>query len=280
MGCAALAIAGVDPTAGAGLLLDVSVFELLGCRPYGVPALLTAQNSLTFDQAWPVDPEVLHAELDAVLADSDPACVKVGAVGDAENAGVVAEALSGLRAVRRRPVPVVVDPVRASSTGGVISERYPQTIEILAAVADLITPNVEEAQVLSGLLVSDIASAGDAARSLADTWGCSVCVTGVPHPPEDPQVADVLWAEGRCRVLSHPVLRGVGDPRGTGCLFSTACAAALGCERGIVESVTTAQGFVVAALSHTVAAGRGRRQVDIAALVRDETVLSICAGCP
>ncbi len=263
----ALSIAGIDPTAGAGLLLDVTVFALLGYRPYGVPALLTAQNSASFGGSYPVPPDFLRDEIRAVSEDARPACAKIGAVGGPENARVVADEVGGTPAV-------VVDPVRASSSGGVLASRYADTVRTLASMAELVTPNPREAQELSDVRVGDIASAVRAAERLAREWGCAVCVTGVAHGDEAAPVADVLWADGERTILPHPVVTEAGDPRGTGCLFSTACAAALGDGHGVGEAVVAAQGFVVAALTHVARFGRGRAQLDLASIVRDERVRS------
>jgi hydroxymethylpyrimidine/phosphomethylpyrimidine kinase len=263
----ALSIAGVDPSAGAGLAVDAFAFAVLGYAPAVATTTVTAQNSESFIDARPIDPTTLRAQLEAVHADGGIACVKVGVVGSTANAGVISRFLE-----RSSDVPAVFDPVLFSSTGGRLYEcAHPEEVlPELAPHVTLVSPNAAEAQALTGVTVDSLESACEAAAVLADRWERAVVVTGVrPDGPGSTHAIDVLEeGSGTCELV-HSLVEGVGDVRGTGCLFSSACAAGLGRSLDLVGAIRYAQGFVGAAVERAAGLGKGRFQVDLARLVAD-----------
>jgi hydroxymethylpyrimidine/phosphomethylpyrimidine kinase len=262
----ALAIGGLDPSAGAGVLLDAFVMARLGYQPALVAATVTAQNSVSFLGQWPVGSEALLAQLDAVAAEGPIACVKTGALGSAKNALAIAEWLA------QADIPVVVcDPVLASSSGGELIIGAIDAVDALARVATVVTPNAVEALRLASVEVdATCAALSDAALSaaakLAERWGAIVIVTGLSGSTAEEAVDLVVTDEGVAEAIAHPLVTGVGDVRGTGCMLASALACALASGRTPPAALEVAHTTVRELLGEAKAIGRGRLQVDLTRL--------------
>jgi hydroxymethylpyrimidine/phosphomethylpyrimidine kinase len=241
------------------------VLAWLGYAPVTVATLVTAQNSAAFLGAQAVDPALVGAQLDAVLAEGGFACVKVGAIGSAEVAAQIARQIAPLG------IPVVVDPVLASSSAGdLTSGAGGDAVARLARLASVVTPNAAEAATLAiqfASLDARRASLPAAAGSaLAKAWDATVVVSGVPSG--DDAAIDLLCEPGaEPRLLEHPLVPGIGDVRGTGCMFSASLAAYLGDGRAPAAAVRGAQSAVSRLLCHAAAIGTGRMQIDVASLI-------------
>ncbi|MDP2181437.1 MAG: bifunctional hydroxymethylpyrimidine kinase/phosphomethylpyrimidine kinase [Actinomycetota bacterium] len=260
----ALAVGGLDPSVGAGVLLDAFVMSRLGYQPAVVVTTVTAQNSASFAGAWPVEPETLIAQLEAVLAEGSFSCVKVGALGSDVLALAVGEWL-----VRADLPAVVSDPVLASSSGGSLVEGAVRAVDMVARVSTLITPNAEEAAHLAavdGVANADAAVA--AARTLASRYGSAVCVTGLPGSSPAEAVDVLVLANGSAVCATHPLVAGVGDVRGTGCMLSSALACHLARRLSPVDALAAAHATVRDLLGCARSIGQGRWQVDLARLVQ------------
>ncbi|MDO9557105.1 MAG: PfkB family carbohydrate kinase [Coriobacteriia bacterium] len=256
----ALAVGGLDPSAGAGVLLDALVMARLGYQPAVAVTTVTAQNSAQFGGAWAVEPETLIAQLDAVLAEGAFSCVKVGALGSER----LALTLAAWLAHARLPV-VVFDPVLASSSGGSLVDGATRAVNAVARVSTVITPNAEEAMQLSG-----VTDARDAARSLAQCYDVAVAVTGLAGG-SDAEAVDVLWDAGRLTELPHPLLAGVGDVRGTGCMLSSALACHFANGLRVDDALSAAHATVHELLASAGPLGHGRWQLDLARIARADT---------
>lgn len=253
-----LLIGGFDPSAGAGVLLDAFAASHLGFQPAAAVTLVTAQNSAEWRCAEPIDPTLLAAQLDVLAAEGRFGCVKIGALGSAENVAVVA---GFLRIVR--PPCVVLDPVIASSSGGTLAAG--SVIDAmqteLFGLVDVATPNAAEATLLAGCDSGD--PAGAAVR-LAGRHGCHVLVTGLPDEPGT--TADLLASPGGSLSRhAHPYLAELGDVRGTGCLLSTALACRLSRSATRGAAVAGAHRDLLGMLAFAKAVGRGRMQLDLTA---------------
>jgi len=239
----ALSVAGSDPTGGAGLQLDVQVFRSLGVHGAAVPTALTIQDTQKVHRVLPVFPSVVLDQIRVVLADLPVAAVKIGMLATDDVARSVA---LGLDALGRRPAPIVVDPVLASSAGEALLERRAHdTLLGLCARATLVTPNLAELATLSGQEVDSRASAEAAARRLVERHGMSaVLVTGghLEGSPDDLLVREhsAVWLPGE-RVEGEPV-------HGTGCALSSAIAALLARGADLEGAVDGARRFVWDAL--------------------------------
>jgi hydroxymethylpyrimidine/phosphomethylpyrimidine kinase len=253
----ALAIGGLDPSAGAGVLLDAFVMARLGYQPAAVAATVTAQNSAEFLGQWPVAPDALLAQLDAVAAEGPIACAKIGALGSAENALTLAEWLA------QAGVPVVVfDPVLVSSSGGELLGGSLEAVDAVARVATVVTPNAEEA----ARLAPSASDAEKAATVLAERWACDVVVTGLPGSDAARAVDLAATPGGATQRVEHGLVPGVGDVRGTGCMFASALACALADGRELGDALAAAQASMRGLLGEARPIGRGRWQVDLAAV--------------
>ena len=243
---AVLVIAGFDPSGGAGLLRDVATLEGLGTRARAVVAALTAQDETRFDGFVAVDPAFLQLQIDAVTR-APFAAVKIGMLGSTANAGVVATYLRGCGRARTGDLPVVVDPVLRASAGGWLTDDA--TLDALRSwllpLATVITPNIPEAEVLTGARIRSVDDMRAAAVQLR-TSGCRAVVIKGGHGEGD-RVSDVLVDEQAVHVIERDRLP--GGIHGSGCRFSSALAAHLALGRSIEQAVRRAGDFVAEAIA-------------------------------
>ncbi|MGH9505938.1 MAG: bifunctional hydroxymethylpyrimidine kinase/phosphomethylpyrimidine kinase [Terriglobales bacterium] len=244
----ALTIAGFDPTGGAGIAADLKTFAANHC--YGVAAItaLTVQNSQATRSYQPVAPELLAEQLACLLADVNPAAVKLGMLANAWIVAVTAAAL------RSRPAPIVLDPVLHATSGAELLDmagREAMMRELLPLAA-VITPNLAEAALLTGRPVESEAQMADAARALHDMGAQAVVVTGghLDRP------LDLLWADGKATMLGGDRIR-TPHTHGTGCTFSAALAANLAHGKALSDAVVQAKAYVCAALRSAYPIGGG-----------------------
>jgi hydroxymethylpyrimidine/phosphomethylpyrimidine kinase len=231
-----LTIAGADPTGGAGIQADLRTFEALGCRGTSAITAITVQDSDGVHGWEAVPVAVVRAQVETVLRDLAPVAVKTGMLATSDIVVAVADALRA-----RAPDFVVVDPVLVSSSGyELLEENGIAALRTeLLPLASLVTPNVPEAERLSGIRIEtadDAVRAGDLIRQLGAD---AVLVTG-GHLPGEP--TDVLvTAGGDERFAGERV--GGPDVHGTGCVFSAAAAAALAGGAALPEAIADAKRF-------------------------------------
>jgi hydroxymethylpyrimidine/phosphomethylpyrimidine kinase len=233
-----LVVAGLDPSGGAGLVADAQAVAAFDARAWLVASALTAQGPAGAQGWWPVAPEVVVAQIEALLAPGGrerPASVKTGMIGSAAAAAALAERL-GARPLGR--VPLVVDPVLAASSGLALvsGAPAPAAFEPLLARAALATPNWLELAILAG---RDVASEDDAIRAARSLSARAVLVKGGHR--EGPPV-DVL-VRGR-RVTRFAGRRIGGTARGTGCRLASAIAAQLANGVELEMAVAAAKRYV------------------------------------
>ncbi len=250
-----LIIAGSDPGAGAGLQQDLKTATLLGVYGLTVVTALTVQNSQGVQAVHPVAPEVVAAQLDAVLSDFPVAAVKVGMLATAEIVRTVARKLRDLNSV-----PLVVDPVLAAGTGApLLEEAGVAALKAeLLPLTYLLTPNAPEAARLTGLTVKtpeDLAQAAIRLQALGPKW---VLATG-GHLPGEP--VEVLTDGKNTYHLPGSRLE-APHHHGSGCLLATACAAGLAQELALPEAVNRARGLVFQALKYGLPLGQGAGPVN------------------
>ena len=239
-----LTIAGSDSSGGAGIQADLKTMTMNGVFGMSAVTALTAQNTCGVSSILNVSPEFLGQELDAVFSDIRPDAVKIGMVSDGALIRVIADRLTHYAAEH-----IVLDPVMVATSGArLIEEKAVETLtDLLIPLAEVITPNIPEAEVLSGLAITTEADMREAAASIAKTFGCSVLVKG-GHSHNDAN--DLLtWFQGR-RIDTH-------NTHGTGCTLSTAIAANLAKGFGLHESVGRAKEYVSGALAAMLDLGRG-----------------------
>jgi hydroxymethylpyrimidine/phosphomethylpyrimidine kinase len=237
-----MTIAGSDSGGGAGLQADLRTFAALGVFATSAVTALTAQNSAEVRGVHIVDPAFVDAQVDAVLADMAVASVKTGMLACSGTVAAV-----GRWAVSGRLPNLVVDPVLVASTGrrlldddGVAAYRR----ELIPHAA-VVTPNMREASVLTGIDVCDVEAMTAAALRLAESGARAVVVKGGHFGGTT--APDVALVDGTLHVLGAPRIVSAND-HGSGCTLSAAIAAYLARGTSVLEAVTHAKAFVHAAL--------------------------------
>ena len=249
-----LTIGGFDPSCGAGIAADLKTFAAHGC--YGVAAItsLTVQNTQGVTDVQNTPSATLRAQLDALVKDSDIAAVKIGMLGNRGNAQAVAEFLDTNKFAH-----IVHDPVMKSSTGTELLDaagvKYVAT-ELLKR-SSVITPNVPEAETLTGLTIKDVAGMEAAARKIVEMGARAVIVKG-GHMEK---AIDILFDGNEVMPLAGD--KGKEETlHGTGCTFASAIAAHLSAGRSLFEAATLAKAYVTKAIEKGYPVGKGRIPLD------------------
>jgi len=254
-----LTVAGSDPSAGAGLQADLGVFSAFGCHGLAVVAGLTAQDSRGVRSVLPTPDGFVGDQLATLFRDGAPAAAKTGMLATADAVRAVAAAFHA-----RPDVPLVVDPVAASSGGVRLADAAAEQAirNHLTAIAALIAPNAAEAEALTGIRVADLDGAVAAARRLVQDGAGAALVKGGHWGGDD--VIDVLVMDGVADpvLFARPRIRRERLVRGTGCALSAAIAAGLA--RGLPThlAVEIAGDWVHAAIARAYETGPGALVLD------------------
>lgn len=246
-----LSIAGYDPSGGAGVILDIRVFERLGFRGAGVLTSVTAQDAARVTRVHHLPAALVRSQFEALSGEIRLAGIKVGMAGSLDNLETIAWILRGNDAIPR-----VVDPVFVSSSGAALLEKraVPGFLHVLKGAASLLTPNLGEASALTGRRVKTIDDMKDAARGIWES-GRIPCLVKGGHL--EGAAADVLWDGRKLQVFRHA--RVDADVHGTGCFLSAAILGHLAGGCGLAEACRRAIALTVRAMRRAVPAGGGRR---------------------
>ena len=251
----ALSIAGSDCSGGAGIQADLKTMTMNGVYAMSVITALTAQNTTSVRSIQESTPDFLKDQLDAVFQDIFPDAVKIGMVASSELIRVIADRLKFYQARN-----VVVDPVMVATSGSALMEdNAVQTlIEELLPIAALVTPNIPEAQVLSGLAIETKADMVTAAMQIGDRHHCAVLLKG-GHSINDAN--DLLYADGQ---LTWFTGKRIDNPNthGTGCTLSSAIAANLAKGYALADAVQKAKDYISGALATMLDLGNGSGPLD------------------
>lgn len=247
----ALTIAGSDSSAGAGIQADLKTFAAHGVFGVSAVTAITAQNTLGVVTAAPLASDLVTAQIEAVISDIGVHAAKTGMLANAAIVEAVAAAAEGLE------IPfLVVDPVIVASAGDpLLDDEGLEMIKTeLLRHAHAVTPNVPEAEVLSGVTIRSEADRREAARRIRAFGPVYVVVTG-GHLSSD-RIVDLVY-DGE--VFTEFETARVSGPHthGTGCTFSAALAAHLALGRSLLESIPLAQHYIAGAIRHAPALGRG-----------------------
>ena len=252
----ALTIAGSDSGGGAGIQADLKVFQRFGVFGTSVITAITAQNTLGVTDWTAVAPDLVTAQLDAVATDLRPQAVKSGMLG---NAGVVRAVAAGLRA--HALAPYVLDPVMVATSGDPLLE--PDAVAAirseLVPLAALVTPNLDEAGILVGSPVRDVAAMERAAESLV-AMGARAALVKSGHLAGE-RMVDVLCDARSLRRFEHPRLD-TRHTHGTGCTLSAAVAAHLALGHSLDDAVSRAVDYVHRAIASAPGLGAGHGPLD------------------
>ena len=250
-----LSIAGSDPSGGAGIQADLKTMTVNGVYAMCAITALTVQNTLGVTNILEVEPEFLGQQIDAVFQDIRPDAVKVGMVSSAGLIRVIAQKLRQYGAEN-----VVVDPVMVSTSGSRLleSDAAAALREELFPLAAVVTPNIPEAQALSGRDIHTPEDMEAAAKAVGDTYGCAVLCKG-GHSLNDAN--DYLYCQGQGRWFLG---QRIGNPNthGTGCTLSSAIAANLAKGQDLETAVATAKEYLSGALAAMLDLGHGSGPLD------------------
>jgi hydroxymethylpyrimidine/phosphomethylpyrimidine kinase len=251
----ALTIAGSDPSGGAGIQADLKTFSRLRVYGMAVIAALTAQNTLGVTDVAEIAPDFLERQLDAVLSDITPDATKTGMLLTAPATEVVARKIHQYR-IRN----VVVDPVMVSTSGAtLLSPEAVNTIRrVLLPLAHLVTPNLDEARVLTGKPIDNFEDMEEAALQIHGMGVSNVLIKG--GHAEGSEITDLFFdgndfAQLRCTRIE-------ARTHGTGCVLSAAIAAHLALGRTTLEAVRLGKDFITEAIRNGLAIGRGTGPCD------------------
>ena len=245
-----LTIAGFDPSSGAGITADIKTIAAHGC--YGVAAItaLTVQSTVGVRQVSPVDPKLLRDTLDELTADVKVSAVHIGMLGSAEAATEVLDFL------QRSHLPhVVLDTILKSTSGAkLLDDPAVKTLtEQLLPLAEVVTPNADEAAVLTGLQVSYVDDMRQAAQKLHEMGAKGVVITG-GHLEK---ATDVLsLQDGELQIFKSD-RQDSSCTHGTGCAFSSAIACHLAYGRGLSEAVLLSKAYITSAIGNAYPIGKG-----------------------
>jgi hydroxymethylpyrimidine/phosphomethylpyrimidine kinase len=239
-----LSIAGSDSGGGAGIQADLKTFSALGC--YGMTAItaITAQNTQGVRAIHGIPPEILAAQIDAVIEDIGADAVKIGMLHAPEVVRVVAQAIR-----RHQLRQVVLDPVMVATSGDrlIAQETVAVLVQELFPLATVITPNLDEAELLLGHKIAGIAALEPAARELLALGTQNVLLKG-GHLQGD-EVVDLLLQPGQDPVrLASPRIAS-RNVHGTGCTLSSAIAAHLATGHHLEEAVRLARAYILGAIA-------------------------------
>lgn len=246
----ALTIAGSDSCGGAGIQADIKTMTMNGVYATSAITALTAQNTTGVTGIMEVTPEFLMKQIDDVFNDIRPDAVKIGMVSSSELIKAIADRLKYFNAVN-----IVVDPVMVATSGSrLINEDAIATLKSdLLPIADIITPNIPEAEVLSGISVQSENDMIKASEIISDTYNCAVLCKG-GHSINDAN--DLLYENGEYRWFEG---KRIDNPNthGTGCTLSSAIAANLAKGFDMQSSVQRAKDYISGALSDMLDLGQG-----------------------
>ena len=250
----ALTIAGFDPTGGAGVQADLKVFHALGIYGLSVVSSLTAQNTEGVREIMPVPDRFVKKQLTVLLSDVAPDATKTGMLYSEGAIEAVANIIKKYSLKN-----IVVDPVLISSSGEKLIEKNAPTAlrKKIFPFCAVITPNIYEASVLSGIDIKTSADMEKAAVCLREYGPENVIITG--GHLEDAAM-DVLY-DGKFHYLKSRKIK--GEYHGTGCTFSAALTAMLAKGYSVLDSAKEAKKFMNRALKNSISAGRGMRLFNI-----------------
>ena len=252
---AVLTIAGSDSSGGAGIQADIKTMMANGVYAMSAITALTAQNTLGVAGILETAPEFLEKQLDCIFTDIRPDAVKIGMLCGADMIRAAAKKLREYHAVN-----IVLDPVMVSTSGSRLLSR--EAVEEMKArmfpLADLVTPNIPEGEVLTGMRIESPEDMEKAAETIACTYGCAVLLKGGHQAGS---ADDLLYRDGSFRWYPG---RRIANPNnhGTGCTLSSAIASNLAKGFSMEEAVERAKKYISGALEAMLDLGRGNGPMD------------------
>jgi len=247
----ALTIAGSDSGGGAGIQADLKTFQAFKVFGVSVITSVTSQNTLGVRSIQDMDPEIIGDQIDMIMEDMGCDAAKTGMVSNGEIIEVIVD-----RIRKHKIDKLVIDPVMVSKSGNRLLKKDAESIliEKLLPLAYLLTPNVNEAEILSGMKISDIEEVKKAAKKIAEMGAENVLIKG-GHLKEVKAI-DILFSEGEYTVFESEKIDSK-NTHGTGCTISSAITASLSRGENLLDSVRIAKDYVTRAIENAPKIGKG-----------------------
>jgi hydroxymethylpyrimidine/phosphomethylpyrimidine kinase len=257
-----LTIAGFDPSSGAGITADIKTIAAHAC--YGVACItaLTVQSTKGVKRVEAADPSLVTDTLEELAADLEIAAVHIGMLGSGRVATAVADFLSasssGKGSGKARLSNIVLDPILKSSSGADLLDAAGTRvmIERLIPMADVVTPNVDEASAITGIKVQELEGMKAASAKLHEMGASAVVITG-GHLEKAIDLLSFTTRRGIEQEIFKAERQRSNSTHGTGCAFATAMACHLALDRGMAEAALLAKTYVTAAISYGQPLGKG-----------------------
>ncbi len=252
----ALTIAGFDPSSGAGLQLDLKVFNELDVYGLSILTAITAQNSLAVLDVYTPPADTFKSQIETLLKDMHPKSIKIGMMSNKNNILVLKEQL-----VKLKKKKVVLDPIFISSSGMQLLDKEGQEAltDDLLPLSLIITPNIDEAEKLAGFPIVTTSDAQKAASVINDLGPKWVVIKGGHRELDDNYVQDFVYDGVNFTILKNQRIN--KKVRGTGCIFSSAIAAYLAKGFEELETIKKAREFVQTKIQSALPAGKGKPQI-------------------
>lgn len=251
----ALTIAGSDSSGGAGIQADIKTF--MAHKIYGMSVItaITAQNTCGVFAVQEIESDMIAAQLDAIFTDIKPDAIKIGMVSSKPIIEIITDKLKQYDAKN-----IVLDPVMVSTSGHSLLDNNAQTVLInkLIPMADVITPNIPEAEVLSGLTINSNEMMIQAAVEIAKHYKGNILIKG-GHLSEDAN--DLLYEDGQITWFKEKRIH-TDNTHGTGCTLSSAIASNLAMGLDVATSVKKAKAYVYRALKANLKLGKGNGPIN------------------
>ena len=259
----ALTIAGSDSSGGAGIQADIKTMTVNGVYAMSAITALTAQNTTGVQGIFEVTPDFLAQQIDSVFTDIRPDAVKIGMVSSVGLIEVIADKLTAYGAQN-----IVVDPVMVATSGAkLISDDAIDALKArLLPLATVLTPNIPEAEVLSGMAIRTAEDMVTAARAISETYHCAVLCKG-GHQLND--ATDLLYRDGGYRWFNGKRID-TPNTHGTGCTLSSAIASNLAKGLNLDTAVERAKAYISGALAAMLDLGSGSGPMNHAFAVAGE----------
>jgi hydroxymethylpyrimidine/phosphomethylpyrimidine kinase len=247
----ALTIAGSDSSGGAGIQADLKTFQAHGVFGMSAVTAVTVQNTQKVYDIQEIDPKIVHDQITCLFDDIEIHAVKIGMVSSVELIQAIAKALRSVQ-----PPAIVLDPVMISKSGFRLLKTDAQAalVRYLFPLAQVVTPNIYEAQALTGYTIQDIEDMKTAALDILKLGAKKVVVKGGHLGKE--QATDIVY-DGRDFVALQRHRVDTKNTHGTGCTFSSAIAANIALGKPFFEAVTLAKAYITGAIKHAVSIGKG-----------------------
>ncbi|MDP4151859.1 MAG: bifunctional hydroxymethylpyrimidine kinase/phosphomethylpyrimidine kinase [Bacillota bacterium] len=246
----ALSIAGSDCSGGAGIQADLKTFSAHGVYGMSVITSVVAENTCKVYEIENISPDIVGSQIDAIFEDIETDAVKIGMLPTADCMAVVAKKLRFYR-----PKNIVIDPVMYSKDGSALMD--PQSVDIfineILPLADVLTPNIPEAERISGIIIDNIESMKKAAKIICQK-GCKAVLVKGGHASGD--ATDVLFDGEQFYCFSTARIN-TKNTHGTGCTYSSAIASNLALGMAVQASVEKAKTYMTTAIKHSLVIGKG-----------------------